>query len=64
MNGPDHLLPGTVVVHGPARRSDATGDAGIRHRPSLPDRLDDLILGDHPVMVPDEMDQKGKHLRL
>ena len=30
----------------------------------LPDGLHDLVLGDHPAMVPDEMDQQGKHLGL
>ena len=60
----DHLLPGAVIVHGLTRRADATGDAGVRNRSPLPDRLHDLVLGDHAAMVPDEMNQQGKHLGL
>src|SRR3546814_639508 len=60
----DHHLPHTVVAYGLAGGSNATGNAGIRDRPTLPDRRDDLVLRHHAVAVLDKMNEEGKNLRL
>ena len=47
-----------------AGRIDAVEQGGFRNNPPLPDGGQQLILADHPVAVPDQMNKKIENLRL
>jgi hypothetical protein len=64
MNRADYCLLRTIVADRLTGRADATGNAGVRDRLTLPDRCDDLVLRDHVIAISDKMDKQGKHLRL
>src|SRR5690606_34173825 len=64
VHGTDHRLSRAVVPRRLARGANATGNTGVGNRPPIPDRGDDLVLGDHPVAIAHQMDQQAQHLRL
>jgi len=63
-NGADQLLVAPGVPDRLARRVDAAGQRGIRHRTATPDRCDHVILGDNAVATDDEIYEEVEHLRL
>ena len=60
----DQALLASVVAQRPPGRLDPAGHRRVGHGPSVPDLLDDLLLGDHALGILDEKQQQGKDLRL
>ena len=54
----------TALADGAARGIDAAVQGGIRNDATLPDVFDQLVLADHSVRVPSEIEKKVEDLRL
>ena len=61
---PDHLLRLPVVPERAAHLLDPAGDGGLGDEPAAPDGVHQLVLGDHPVAVRDQVGQDVERLRL
>ena len=57
-------LVGSVVAERTPGAVDAAGERGLGDDPAIPDRLDQFILADDPVMVAHQMNDEIEHLRL
>ena len=60
--GADPPLRFAIVAERPARRIDTRGDRRIRHDPSAPYRLQQVVLADDPIMVLHQIDQEIEDL--
>jgi hypothetical protein len=63
-DGPDKTLRCAVVADRAARRVYPTGERSVRDDPSVPNRLENLILADHAIAVGSQIDQKVEYLGL
>ena len=61
---PDEKLVCSVVAEHAPGAVDATGERGFGDRPAIPDRVDQLILADNPVVVAHQMHDDIEDLRL
>ena len=64
MDRPDHPLLLAIVLKNVTRGLDPARDRRIRDDPALPDRVDDLVLGDEAVALVDQQQEKRQHLGL
>jgi hypothetical protein len=46
-----------------ARGVDAAGERRVRDDAPLPDRIDQIVLADHPLAIADQILQQVEHLR-
>ena len=63
-DGADHGLILAAVADRLARGVDPAGQGGFGDDAAVPDRLDQIVLGDDVVAVFDQMNQEIEHLRL
>src|SRR5215813_3585927 len=63
MERSDQTLIVAVVADRAPRRADPGAERRFRYNAPLPNRLDEFVLGDDPVAVPDEIDEQIEHLR-
>ena len=63
-HGPDVALRFPVIAKGPTRRLDPTGQRRLTDEPATPHRIEQFLLGDHPVVVADQLVEHVEHLRL
>ncbi|WP_249150125.1 hypothetical protein [Bradyrhizobium sp. JYMT SZCCT0180] len=61
---PDKKLIRSVVAKHASGAIDAAGERGFRDHPAMPDRVDQLILADDPVMVAHQVNNDIEDLRL
>ena len=58
----------SLIVSVVAKRApgaiDAAGERGLGDDPAIPDRLDQLILADNPIVVAHQMNDEIEHLGL
>ena len=64
MQRPDENLVVSVVTKRAPGAIDAAGERGLGDDPAIPDRLDQLILADNPVMVAHQVNDEIEHLGL
>lgn len=62
--GLDHRLSAAAVAKGSPDRVDTRVQRAIGNRAAVPDGVDQLVLGDDPVPVLDQVGEDGEHLRL
>ena len=53
-----------VVADGLTERLDPAGQGGVADEAVTPHRVEELLLGDHPMSLLDQQDQHVEHLRL
>ena len=58
------MLRATVVTHHAAGGLDARGQRRLRHEPTAPHLVEQLVLGDDSIAVLDQVDQHVEDLRL
>jgi hypothetical protein len=63
-DGTDQRLPLAAVADRPTGGIDAAGQGGFGDDSPVPDRFDELVLGDDPLAVSHQMDQQIEDLRL
>jgi hypothetical protein len=61
---PNQGLVVSVVAERTPGAIDAAGERGFGDDPAVPDRLDQLILADNPVVVAHQMDDEIEYLGL
>src|ERR1700722_631035 len=64
VNRPYKSLGNPVITKDLACRLDPAGDGGLRDDASIPNLLDDLVLGHETLAVLDQQGKQRKHLRL
>ena len=64
LEGADQLLALAGVAERLACCIDAAGEGRFRHDPAVPDRGDEIVLGDDAIAVLDQANQQVEHLRL
>ena len=64
MQRPNKSLVVSVVTKRAPGAIDAAGERGLGDDPAIPDRLDQLILADNPVMVAHEVNDEIEDLGL
>ena len=57
------LICSVIAEHSPGA-IDATGERSFRDGPAIPDRVDQLIFADNPIMVAHQMNNEIEDLRL
>ena len=62
-DGADHGLILAAVADRLSRGVDAAGQGGFGDDAAVPDGLDQIVLGDDPFAVLDQIDQEVEHLR-
>src|SRR5262245_35533663 len=62
-NRMDEPLPCCIVIDGAPRRTDSAGNRGIRNDAAIPDSFDQVVLGNHPAGMADEVEQQIEDLR-
>ena len=62
--GLDHLLPRTIVSDGSSDRIDPGVECAVADDTPLPNGVEDFVLGDDPVGILDQKNQKRKGLGL
>src|SRR5262245_19620376 len=60
----DELLLGSAIADGPPGRADAGAQGRLRNSAALPHGLDQLVFGDNPVVIANEVNEQIENLRL
>jgi hypothetical protein len=63
-HSPDEALRFPVVAKRPTTRLDPAGQRGLADEPAAPHRVEQLLLGDEPVVIADQLRQDVEQLRL
>ena len=64
MQRPNESLVGPVVAKRAPGAIDAAGERGLGDDPAIPDRLDQFILADDPIMIAHQVNDEIEDLRL
>jgi hypothetical protein len=63
VDGPDDRLTLPIVADSSAGGLDPRGESGLADEARSPDLVEELLLRDHPIVVPDQMGEHLEHLR-